>query len=190
MKRLHIIFAIQLCFWMCLSTSAVGQHQHKNKYRYHKKQSKPEECSSQKERHHQNHHYKYPKKCSNHYDDYQSVYHRQHNHYKRHSNKREGYCSSSRINDKRYCKNLPSRQYVRIRFGNETFYYCNGLFYVYKPKQGYHTVEQRMQSIKYKPQHCSLKMVHGKPYYYKRGYYYIPNSEGRFYICKATHCSL
>jgi len=115
----------------------------------------------QRDKHHTKHH------------NYAYNYHNDRNHhYNRHA--------------VRYLRQLPTHHYISIEFRDDTYFYCDGRFYSYQPGCGYHAVDLHLHSVEHIPQHCTSRVVNGRQYYYKEGYYYIPHSNGHYRVCNVS----
>ncbi|MCT4591721.1 MAG: hypothetical protein N4A71_28130 [Carboxylicivirga sp.] len=195
MKALTIIPTLLIS--LLISVSTVAQRQ---SHRHHQRADERVRCEKNRvydqntcnkkdhytHRYHSNH-YKKPKYNHSHYNscDHRSrcdVNNRRH--YKQHHYKHHYHCNTHDVCSRRYIRRLPSRHYVSVRYGNDVFYYCEGLFYSFQPDYGYWQVNLKIPVVRYRPQHCQTRIVRGRHYYISNGSYYLPVSNGEYLVCR------
>ena len=131
-------------------------------------------------KHHKHYHQKHVKHNNRHHSGCNVNYrrHERHHHYQHH------HCYSHDVHSRRYFRKLPSRHYVSVRYGNDSYYYCDGLFFAYRPNYGYWEVNLDLPIVKYRPRHCNVRVVRGRDYIYNDGCYYLPDRNGSYMVCR------
>jgi len=187
MKRFNIILASHLVLFMFISIASFGQRNRKhhndrscNKTREYKRHDRSNCYQTNKDI---SHRHKGKRRVVNsaHQSNCNQHYHVHRYHHKHHVHRQQ-----SAVH---YFRHLPSRHYVRLSYANETYYYCNGLFYAFQPHYGYHVVSINMRTIERRPSHCYATRLNGREYYYTDGFYYIPDGRGRYYVCQSAPCN-
>jgi len=205
MKRIQYISAVLLGLFMILiipieaqsrrvhntrnrnNKQCSGDHQHGDKHirQHHNGRRASSQCYTYHNEQHQ--HHKRSTRCAS-----KKVHYRNNKQYNKHHAKHHvkgdynHYDRHNKHHAKRYLRQLPTRHYVQVQIRDNTYFYCNGDFYLYQPGCGYQLADVRVHRVDGVPHHCTVRWVNGRKYLYKQGYYYIPNANGHYRLCNAS----
>lgn len=178
MKTIHIISGLAIVLLVAFGeTDIAAQHHKAKKEKHSSKQHQNKQNSGRKLRD-----YTYNSHSSYRHDNGNRGHSHEYCHHNEVCRVEHRPAHIERSVPRHYVRRLPSRNYISFSVGFDSFYFCEGYFYSYRPGKGFITVELDLPSVRRAPQRCCNRSMGERNVLSSGGYVYIPHANGYYRV--------